>query len=485
MEYRSLILVVDDQPWGRAALASLLEPEGLRLAFAANGPAALAMARTLRPDLVLLDVMLPLLDGFEVCRLLRADLRTAALPVILVTALDDQQSLLRGLEAGADDFIAKPFNRAELRARVRTIARLNRYRRLWEERQRYAQLVECSPNGVLVVDLQGSIRLANPALHRLLAVAPEAPLPVRLLELVAPDRRAEATSWFAALAGHQAQQPQLETVLLAADGSRRPVELVAGACTWDSGPALQILVGDTTERKRAELLEEERYHLAHELHDGVGQLAVSLYQQLQAFERGYRTRAAARRVALGRIVGTAQRVVAETRRLLAGLRPTALDDFGLVGALRLLCDALRAEGWTITLDVQLGSERLPPPVELALFRVAQEALANTQKHAGELRAALSLAHAGNEVRLAVCDWGRGFDPAALAPAAGVGEQLGLRGMRERIAILGGELQLAARPGAGTRILARVPLPVPCPGRAHCGRLDPGHVELWSGGIVEL
>lgn len=471
MEHRSLILVVDDQPWGRAALASLLEPEGLRLAFAADGPAALAMARALRPDLVLLDVMLPVLDGFAVCRQLRADPRTAALPIILVTALDDQQSLLRGLEAGADDFIAKPFNRAELRARVRTIARLNRYRRLWEERQRYVQLVECSPNGVVVVDLQGGIRLANPALRRLLALAPQTPLPLWLLELIAPDRRGEAASWFAALASHQAQQAQLETVLLASDGSRRPVALAAETCMWDSGPALQILVRDTTERKRAELLEEEQYHLAYELHDGVGQLAVSLYQQLQVFERGYCTRAVHRRAALSRIVGTAQRVVAETRRLLAGLRPTALDDFGLAGALHVLCDALRAEGWAITLDVQLGSERLPPPLELALFRVAQEALANTQKHAGELRAALSITRAGNEVQLVVRDWGRGFDPAALAPAAGMGEQLGLRGMRERIAILGGELQLESWPGAGTRILARVPLPVPCPGRDHCGRIE--------------
>jgi DNA-binding response OmpR family regulator len=74
--------------------------------------------------------MMPGMDGYEVCRRLRADARLAEVPVIMVTALDDQASRLAGLEAGADDFITKPFNRAELRARVRTIARLNRYRRL-------------------------------------------------------------------------------------------------------------------------------------------------------------------------------------------------------------------------------------------------------------------------------------------------------------------------------------------------------------------
>ena len=135
MTANPIVLIVDDQLRSREALASLLEPEGYRMAFAANGLEAIAQARAILPDLVLLDVMMPEMDGFEVCRHLRSDPALSLVPIVMVTALDGSEALLRGLEAGADDFISKPFNRTELRARVRTITRLNRYRTLVEERR--------------------------------------------------------------------------------------------------------------------------------------------------------------------------------------------------------------------------------------------------------------------------------------------------------------------------------------------------------------
>jgi PAS domain S-box-containing protein len=131
----STVLVVDDVAANRLTLRELLHSENYHLIEAADGPTALRMAAETPPDLVLLDVMMPGMNGFEVCRRLRADARLAEVPIIIVTALDDQASRLRGIEAGADDFITKPFNRAELRARTRSITRLNRYRRLHEARE--------------------------------------------------------------------------------------------------------------------------------------------------------------------------------------------------------------------------------------------------------------------------------------------------------------------------------------------------------------
>jgi CheY-like chemotaxis protein len=116
----------------------------------------------LRPDLVLLDVMMPGMDGFEVCRRIRADEATAEMPIILVTALDDRDSRLQGLEIGADDFISKPFDRAELRARVRTVTRLNRYRRLLAERAKFEWVVEQADEGYLLLGAQDEIIYANP-----------------------------------------------------------------------------------------------------------------------------------------------------------------------------------------------------------------------------------------------------------------------------------------------------------------------------------
>jgi putative two-component system response regulator len=124
------ILIVDDEPSGRRALESMLLRQNYDLAFAAGGREALDLARRFDPDLILLDVMMPGMDGRECLSHLRFDPRLAEIPVILVSALDDRSSRVAGLEAGADGYVAKPFDRAELRAQIRTILRLNRYRKL-------------------------------------------------------------------------------------------------------------------------------------------------------------------------------------------------------------------------------------------------------------------------------------------------------------------------------------------------------------------
>jgi DNA-binding response OmpR family regulator len=136
---RSTVLIVDDNITGRMALEALLLREGYRLETAASGPEALEKAAAILPDLMLLDVMMPDMDGMEVCRRLRANPHLAEMPIVMVTALSDDESRVQGIEAGADDFISKPFSTAELRARVRTITRLNRYRRLAAEREQRQQ----------------------------------------------------------------------------------------------------------------------------------------------------------------------------------------------------------------------------------------------------------------------------------------------------------------------------------------------------------
>jgi two-component system cell cycle response regulator len=147
MQTKSTILIVDDEPTGRQLLEDLLMPQGYDLVFACNGAEALAKAAEAPPDLILLDVMMPDMDGFEVCRRLRANPALAEVAVIMLTALDDRDSRLCGLEAGADDFLTRPIDRAELRTRVRTITRLNRYRRLLAERSKFDRIVENAPDG--------------------------------------------------------------------------------------------------------------------------------------------------------------------------------------------------------------------------------------------------------------------------------------------------------------------------------------------------
>jgi putative two-component system response regulator len=132
----STVLIVDDEFSGRQTLESVLEGDGYAIEMAENGFQALEKIRAILPDVILLDVMMPGMTGYEVCQHIRNDPLVAEIPIIILTALDDRDSLLNALKAGADDFITKPFDRYELRARLLGITRLNRYPKLVQERKK-------------------------------------------------------------------------------------------------------------------------------------------------------------------------------------------------------------------------------------------------------------------------------------------------------------------------------------------------------------
>jgi len=161
------ILVVDDEPTQREMLAEALEAEGFTIVTAADGRAALLKFRESKPDLVLLDLMLPELSGIEVCRIIRAE---SGVPILMLTAKDSELDKVVGLELGADDYVTKPFSLRELIARVRA-----QFRRT--EQQAVAggtpALVDV---GAVQVDLAG---------HRLLRNGVTVPLKPKAFELLA------------------------------------------------------------------------------------------------------------------------------------------------------------------------------------------------------------------------------------------------------------------------------------------------------------
>ena len=165
------VLIAEDDPASRKLLQVWLSQDGYEVTSVDNGKAALEAARRVLPDVVLSDVMMPEMDGFALCRELRADPCLGEIPIVLVTALSDKAARLQGIEAGADDFLTKPYDQAELRARVRSIVRLNRYRLLLQEREQraaeraraaarlkeLAELLDQTQDAVVQIDRQGHV----------------------------------------------------------------------------------------------------------------------------------------------------------------------------------------------------------------------------------------------------------------------------------------------------------------------------------------
>jgi two-component system, NarL family, sensor histidine kinase DevS len=204
-------------------------------------------------------------------------------------------------------------------------------------------------------------------------------------------------------------------------------------------------------RRVVEGQELERRRLARELHDETGQALTSILLGLKHVEEA-ESEEEARKAAAGlreQIVETLQNV----RRLAVELRPSALDDFGLAPALERLGEAFAGKsGIEVDIQANLDATRLPGEVETALYRIVQEALTNVAKHAEATRVSVVVTRRGNGVTAVIEDDGHGF-----GAGGGSGEGLGLVGMRERVGLLGGRLAIESTEGAGTTVVAEVPV----------------------------
>jgi len=204
-------------------------------------------------------------------------------------------------------------------------------------------------------------------------------------------------------------------------------------------------------RRVVEAQELERRRLARELHDETGQALTSILLGLKALEE--RIDDPSSRAATAELRELVVSTLQDVRRLAVELRPSALDDFGLVAALeRLTASFSEQTGIAVDFQTALADERLPEEVETALYRIVQESLTNVVKHARARRVSILLARKNSAVKAVVEDDGQGFDPAEQAD-----DGFGLVGMRERLALLGGRLEIESGRGGGTTVAAEVPV----------------------------
>jgi two-component system sensor histidine kinase UhpB len=209
-------------------------------------------------------------------------------------------------------------------------------------------------------------------------------------------------------------------------------------------------------RRLLEVQEEERGRLARDLHDDIGQALTALKIQLESVPRtgaepGPRSR-------IDECIETTRHTIERVRQLSLSLRPSQLDDLGLAAALRSHLDRqARVAGLVSHFDALEAPAELAADTETACFRVAQEAITNVLRHAQARNLWLHLAMVAGKLVLSVRDDGRGFDVESVRRRAGAAGSLGVLGMEERVALVGGSFELRSLPGKGTVMLATFPL----------------------------
>ncbi|TKC80249.1 PAS domain S-box protein [Trinickia terrae] len=344
------------------------------------------------------------------------------------------------------------------------------YRDLAEREARIRRLVDANIVGIIVWRADGAILEANDAFLRIVGYEREDLFSgrIRWMDLTPPEWR-ESTELALAQMANIGYMPPAEKSYIRKDGSRVPV--MVGRAAFDaSGKEGVAFVIDLTERKEAEqrlresyemlreltsrretAREEERKHIAREMHDELGQYLTAL-----------RMRASAIRMQFGDdrpdLVGQTQTLVAlvdETMQVVRGvitsLRPPALDT-GIVAALEWLAAEFNRSGRTVC-RLRLQDEHIVVSEDRAivLFRVVQEALTNVARHAAAGQVIIALARTPDACLLEVRDDGRGFDPLAARK-----KSFGLAGMRERVRMLGGQIEIVSAPGNGTAIKVSLP-----------------------------
>ncbi len=253
------ILLVDDNPTNLQVLLQTLSGRGYKLLVAKNGENALNIARKGKPALVLLDIMMPGIDGYEVCKRLKADPETSNITIIFLSALDDTRDKVKGLETGAVDFISKPFQAEEVIARVETQLKIHRLEQALSSRNRQLEaenqrILESMGEGIFGVDTEGSITFANPAACRLTGWDEESvvgfPIIERLQRLNV-DASNPVQSLMSDMLTRGESGVEDDVSLIHKDGTPFDAELVCNPMFSDDKPNGGVMVfRDITEKKR-------------------------------------------------------------------------------------------------------------------------------------------------------------------------------------------------------------------------------------------
>lgn len=483
-DHSNTILVVEDNKIFQDFLSLQLKKQGHGVLLAENGQQALDVMKESDVDLVILDILMPGMDGFQVLEHFKESPEYRQIPVVVTSALDDMESVVKCIELGADDYIMKPINQILLQARVETSLSKKRLRDLEqallkaektetegvlkETEERLQTVVSNAPIILFSLDSEGKLILSKGRGLQSLGQKPDETVGDSLLGLF--SSYVEMEKDLEILLGGDSFTRIHEFDNMVWEASYSPTRDEDGAVSGVIGMAIDITERKNAERERerlfaevsqgrerlrklserlVEIQEEERRYLARELHDEIGQ---SLTGLKISFEMGLQALGNPKNPFFKEAQTLVDELLTLVRDMSLNLRPTMLDDLGILPTL-----VWHIERFTSQTNIQVDfnhinmKRRFNPKIETAIYRLVQEALTNVARYADVDKASVHLAADGDSLTVMVEDSGKGFDVDKVLLS---NETSGLTGMVERVNLVGGDIIIESSLGKGTHILAK-------------------------------
>lgn len=340
--------------------------------------------------------------------------------------------------------------------------------RLSEER--YRGLFESASEAIFVCSTSGRIVSANRAAEQLTGYSQDELSITTLYELFSEASVNKVRQLFSRELESMTIGETEELHLTRKDGTEAFIQLKASPLLKDRGViGLQIIARDVTEERRlrqnmeyyitqiTRAQEDERLRISRELHDDTAQVLAGLSREVSSLLSKERTVSKSTKEKLEKLREMADTALEGVRRFSQDLRPSILDDLGLVPAMEWLAAELEKNyGLETKVSIAGEQQRLSPENELAVFRIAQEALSNVRRHSGASAVKVTIDFGADALTLVVSDNGRGFDMPQRTSDLAVSGKLGIIGMRERARLIGGTLVVQSEVGMGTTVTLRVP-----------------------------
>ncbi len=478
------IMIVDDTPANLSILTETLTSHGYHARPAPSGRLALQAMKAEPPDLILMDINMPEMTGYEVCEVMQRDSQLKGIPVIFLSALTETEDKLKGFALGGVDYITKPFQIEEVIARISTHLQI-RYlqEQLGQSERRYRLLTENMRDLVWSMDLAGKLTFVSPSAIPLLGFTPAELLEISPADLFTEEIIQKISQYLTSITSSPAlvtKPLHFSMEIIRKDNTAIISESLVSPIFDDRGTPIGIVgtTRDITERQEAEqqLLRQkqdlavfqERERIGRELHDSLGQVLSFVNTQTQMIQEMIaKENVAAATIALGQLSMVAHDANADIREFIRQSQNPP-DEIGFFEGIRSFLEKFsqisRIQTY-LSLPPEINENVIAPQGKIQLMRIIQEALTNARKYAHAKTIQVILTLSDISLQLIVADDGVGFDPEEAANQTGL--HFGINIMRERAVEIGGELQIRSAPNQGTQIIAHFP------------RVFPKHTALQS------